>query len=1364
MTSSLRHLDSMKAIASILHRPEVIKTLQTRFSLQSNQADIPWVPNVPSSTQHAITGLRNVNNSSRRAILSSTRSLLRISEEQHSEEAALATAALTADAASSAAPPNIVAVSALLSSSKTGVVPGNRASVGSSLARSNANSLVSGTGLARTAFMSSRETLRAMGSNFQLNNIVHEEAEEEEETVDGEVGGKGDTCKQGGRVQETRVKGLYASKSCNNVEGRSASSLHRQAHGLGNSGVNKSGNFACSNPKMQESQRLTRLRDHMDGDEDEETSSDEDDDHDLIHSGFNDANALYSTFSALPLLSHPGSSSELRTNESNNSLEHSIRISSITPPRTQSTQSMSNVGQAGDSREIEIESQTTLNQPESEPPNQLASRQRIVFRQLSLRTSLRAAQGFIFRKSVVSVDRLILKNLEGVFLPESLTAIMGISDEETSGLLFATAGRYKQGCVSVESILMNGSELHTEDIGFVYQSDLLWTSMTVREAIAMAVQSRNPDFTLNEMSAAVEKITNAMRLKQCENSVIGEPGAKGISSFDRRRCSIAMAIASSPTCLFLDHPTRGLDYLSAISLIRMLKNLASDGATVVMTADAPKSDEFKLFDHLILLAEGQIMYQGPAEHSTTYFASLGYSCPSRCNPADYFVKSILNPEKSRDTENTIPAKIRIENLTEAWSCSIEYRNLQKAMLDVGNNEKASKSCQKQCCRMNQIRLLLKRAVHTALRDRSFFKAYLVKAIFIPFLLGFVFYQVNLRNDFAAIQNRIGLLFFLVAANSFISLSMSLYTFGRQYSVCERESDLGFYCVRSFFAVKILQESSAELSASILQVLVVYFLAGLQTTAPSIFMAICTIFLTSLVSSLFGIMLAVNSPSLEVALLNTLVLVTLWMLFGGIFVNFNLVAPALSWLQWLSPIRYAYESLVKMEFAGLLLETPTFGFRGAPAMPQGMLRDNDSASADTNQMISKRNSSDYENNFSEFIDDSDRSQWGSFASLPNLELFARKGLETEVPSKDRSLPSPTFGSGMVGNPEFMDPGSSSSSINEFTSILGMHDLGPNFNSYDPYGHQFHQNNLPHPNQPFDLPTGCASYRQQSKPHDLNPYDADSDELSPPRTGLGKYPFREEEQKQHKSSYRDDKTLSGEKMLPSQPHDLTSTEIFSSTASSDGMGTFNEPWGYEAHIPLSMMHPPLGNGHDGEGFDFPLPDHSGMTNATGLLQPNFHFPHHFYPHAPFPDSQPHPFADPSFLMFYTDGANPTQLPMTNTAPSNVYEYSSDVVAPRPPPPMAAPAAVGRRRQTKKSSPISASTAAGSGGAKPSSPTARSCAPGRGQIMVLTESGDMIAEDDDTHSTAGAKGSVPRRYMCNGRGRTLVRVKAVIGSSPF
>ncbi|KAJ3231823.1 hypothetical protein HDU81_003515 [Chytriomyces hyalinus] len=410
----------------------------------------------------------------------------------------------------------------------------------------------------------------------------------------------------------------------------------------------------------------------------------------------------------------------------------------------------------------------------------------------------------------------------------------------------------------------------------------------------------------------------------------------------------------------------------------------------------------------------------------------------------------------------------------------------------------------------------------------------------------------------------------------------------------------------------------------------------------------------------------------------------------------------------------------------------------------MLRDNDSASADTSQMTSKRNSSEYETNFSELIDDSDRSQWGSFVSLPNLELFARKGLESDVPSKDTSLPSPTFGSGMVGNPEFMDPGSSSSSINEFTSILGMHDLGPNFNSYDPYGHQFHQNNLPHPTQPFDLPTGCTSYRQQSKPRDLNPYDTDSDELTPPRTGLDKYPS-EEAQQHHKSSYRDDKTLSGEKMLPSQPHDLNSNEIFSSTASSDGVGTFNEPWGYEAHIPLSMMHPPLGNGHDGDGFDFPLPDHSGMNSATGLLQPNFHFPHHFYPHPPFPDSQSHPFADPSFLMFYTDGANTTQLPMTNTAPSNVYEYASDITAPRPPPPMAAPAADGRRRQ-KKSSPVSTSVAAGSGGGKPTSPASRSCAPGRGQIMVLTESGDMIAEDDDTHSTAGTKGGVPRRYMCN------------------
>lgn len=43
-----------------------------------------------------------------------------------------------------------------------------------------------------------------------------------------------------------------------------------------------------------------------------------------------------------------------------------------------------------------------------------------------------------------------------------------------------------------------------------------------------------------------------------------------------------------------------------------------------------------MFDLVMLLSKGYIVYYGRAEHIISYFSSLNYECPLHVNPADYF--------------------------------------------------------------------------------------------------------------------------------------------------------------------------------------------------------------------------------------------------------------------------------------------------------------------------------------------------------------------------------------------------------------------------------------------------------------------------------------------------------------------------------------------------------------------------------------------------------------------------------------------------------------------------------------------------------------------------------------------------------
>ena len=84
-----------------------------------------------------------------------------------------------------------------------------------------------------------------------------------------------------------------------------------------------------------------------------------------------------------------------------------------------------------------------------------------------------------------------------------------------------------------------------------------------------------------------------------------------------------MELITNPSILFLDEPTTGLDTYTAYSVVSTLHNLAVSGRTVVATIHQPSSDIFHLFNDLMVLAQGHLVYQGPAANMVSFAAGLG---------------------------------------------------------------------------------------------------------------------------------------------------------------------------------------------------------------------------------------------------------------------------------------------------------------------------------------------------------------------------------------------------------------------------------------------------------------------------------------------------------------------------------------------------------------------------------------------------------------------------------------------------------------------------------------------------------------------------------------------------------------------
>jgi ABC-type multidrug transport system ATPase subunit len=70
-------------------------------------------------------------------------------------------------------------------------------------------------------------------------------------------------------------------------------------------------------------------------------------------------------------------------------------------------------------------------------------------------------------------------------------------------------------------------------------------------------------------------------------------------------------LVTRPRILFLDEPTSGLDSSTSRQVVNSIKNIArQDGTIVICTIHQPNYETFKLFDKVLILADGKSIYSG----------------------------------------------------------------------------------------------------------------------------------------------------------------------------------------------------------------------------------------------------------------------------------------------------------------------------------------------------------------------------------------------------------------------------------------------------------------------------------------------------------------------------------------------------------------------------------------------------------------------------------------------------------------------------------------------------------------------------------------------------------------------------------
>ena len=102
-----------------------------------------------------------------------------------------------------------------------------------------------------------------------------------------------------------------------------------------------------------------------------------------------------------------------------------------------------------------------------------------------------------------------------------------------------------------------------------------------------------------------------------------------------------MEIVNLPNLMFLDEPTTGLDRSTSLEVMSAIRIVANQNRTVICTIHQPSAETFALFDTLLLLAAGKIIYFGPTLHMINhkYFTDspFQFKYAEGSNPADFVV-------------------------------------------------------------------------------------------------------------------------------------------------------------------------------------------------------------------------------------------------------------------------------------------------------------------------------------------------------------------------------------------------------------------------------------------------------------------------------------------------------------------------------------------------------------------------------------------------------------------------------------------------------------------------------------------------------------------------------------------------------
>lgn len=252
----------------------------------------------------------------------------------------------------------------------------------------------------------------------------------------------------------------------------------------------------------------------------------------------------------------------------------------------------------------------------------------------------------------------------------------------------------------------------------------------------------------------------------------------------------------------------------------------------------------------------------------------------------------------------------------ASAAAEQHNNSPQVVVSGGGGEPqqvpppAAESCSGCASWGSQFTILLRRGLKE--RRAEAFTSLRVFQILAPALVAGAMWW---RSSPLAVQDRLGLLFFVSIFWGVFASFNAVFAFPQERPVLARERASGMYALSSYFMARMAGDLPMELALPTAFTVVVYLMAGLNPAPAAFALTLAVILSYVLVAG--GLGLAVGAVMMDAKRASTLVTVIMlaYLLTGGFYVH-N-VPGFMVWAKYTSFTYYCYRLLIAVQYGGHL---------------------------------------------------------------------------------------------------------------------------------------------------------------------------------------------------------------------------------------------------------------------------------------------------------------------------------------------------------------------------------------------------------------------------------------------------------------